>query len=67
MNQGITIRMGASAQSLDANGITFDMATMDKTNRYELRRTLIEELKTRGYFGKKHQRRAAYAAKRRAA
>lgn len=67
MNQGITIRMGATAQSLNAQGVKFDLSTMDKTDRYELRRTLIETLKQKGYFGKKHQKRASYAAKRRAA
>ena len=67
MNQGITIRMGASAQSLQAGPTVFDMASMDKTQRYELRRTLIETLKQQGYFGKKHQRRAQYSARRRAA
>ncbi|ARS72251.1 hypothetical protein CN233_04550 [Sinorhizobium meliloti] len=65
MNQGITIRLGASHNSLTvaSNGLAFDMSAMDKTERYELRRALIEGLKTTGYFGKKEQRRAVFRAR----
>ncbi|PDT45369.1 hypothetical protein CO661_24210 [Sinorhizobium fredii] len=69
MNQGITIRLGAAHNSLtiaDA-GLAFDVSTMDKTQRYELRRGLIEGLKTNGYFGKKEQRKARFRARQQVA
>lgn len=68
MNQGITIRFGAAHNSLALDtGPSFDMSTMDKTKRYELRRALIEGLKRHGYFGKKEQRRAHFRARQQAA
>ncbi len=69
MNQGITIRFGAANNdmTLSTTGHQFDMSTMDKTKRYELRRALIEGLKRHGYFGKKEQRRATFRARQQAA
>lgn len=52
--------MGAAAQSLTTGSTTIDLSTLDKEGKYIVRRTLIESLKSNGYFGKKHQRRANY-------
>ena len=67
MNQGITIRFGAALNALSVtNGPSFDLAAMTKTERYEVRRALIEGLKTNGYFGRKERRKAMFRQKREA-
>lgn len=67
MNQGITIRFGAAANSLNITcGPSFDLAALTKTERYEVRRALIEGLKLNGYFGRKERRKASFRQKREA-
>jgi hypothetical protein len=68
MNQGITIRLGAAQNNLSVkNGPSFDLAALTKTERYEVRRALIEGLKVNGYFGRKERRKAMFRQKREAA
>lgn len=63
MNQGITIRMGAAHQDITVGTVAVDLAAASKTERYEVRRTLIEGLKENGYFGKREQRKARFRSK----
>lgn len=65
--QNITIRMGAAHQDITVGTLNIDLAAASKTERYEVRRTLIEGLKERGYFGKKEQRKAQFRNRRAAA
>ncbi|MER8422504.1 hypothetical protein [Mesorhizobium sp. M1403] len=44
--------------------MTIDLAAASKTERYEVRRTLIESLKADGYFGKREQRKAIHRERR---
>jgi hypothetical protein len=67
MNQNITIRMGAAYQDITVGTVNIDLAAADKTERYEVRRTLIEGLKENGYFGKKEQRKAQFRNRKAAA
>ena len=62
--QNITIRMGAAHQDITVGTVHIDLAAASKTERYEVRRTLIEGLKERGYFGKKEQRKALFRNRR---
>lgn len=67
MNQNITIRMGAAHQDIRVGTVAVDLAAASKTERYEVRRELIEGLKSNGYFGKKEQRKAVFRQRRVAA
>lgn len=68
MNQGITLRFGAAHNSLSvAGGPSFDLASLTKSERYEVRRALIEGLKVNGYFGRKERRKAIFRQKQVAA
>lgn len=67
MNQNITIRMGAAYQDISVGNVNIDLAAATKTERYEVRRELIEGLKSNGYFGKKEQRKAVFRQRRAAA
>ncbi|MER9646770.1 hypothetical protein [Mesorhizobium sp. M0199] len=67
MNNNITIRMGAAYQDITVGTVSIDLAAASKTDRYEVRRSLIEGLKENGYFGKKEQRKAQFRNRRAAA
>jgi len=60
----ITIRMGAAYQDITVGALNIDLAAASKTDRYEVRRELIEGLKANGYFGKKEQRKAIFRQRR---
>lgn len=66
MKQNITIRMGAAHHDVTVGAVNVCLATANKTERYEVRRALIEGLKENGYFGKKEQRKAIYRNRREA-
>lgn len=63
----VTIRMGAAYQDITVGTVNIDLAAASKTERYEVRRELIEGLKGNGYFGKKEQRKAAFRSRAKAA
>ncbi|MER8582707.1 hypothetical protein NKG95_29065 [Mesorhizobium sp. M1423] len=67
MKNTITIRMGAAHQDITVGDVNIDLAAASKTDRYEVRRSLIEGLKENGYFGKKEQRKAQFRNRRVAA
>jgi hypothetical protein len=67
MKQNITIRMGAAHQDITVGNVNIDLAAASKTDRYEVRKSLIEGLKGNGYFGKKEQRKATFRNRRAAA
>ncbi|RWP18845.1 MAG: hypothetical protein EOR00_09405 [Mesorhizobium sp.] len=67
MNNNITIRMGAAYQDITVGTVNIDLAAASKTERYEVRKSLIEGLKENGYFGKKEQRKAHFRNRRAAA
>ncbi|RVB02837.1 hypothetical protein [Mesorhizobium sp. M7A.F.Ca.CA.004.02.1.1] len=64
MTRNITLRMGAAGHDISVGSVTIDLAAASKTERYEVRRTLIESLKADGYFGKKEQRKAVHRERR---
>lgn len=66
MKQGITLRMGAAHYDVTVGDVQVDLRDAHKDTRYIARRTIIEGLKQKGYFGEKQRKKAIYRARQEA-